>query len=790
LDYGYFSRDNREYVIVRPDTPTPWINYLSNNEYCAIISNTAGGYSFHIDPRDRRILRYRYNNLPVDRPGRYLYVRDNKTGKYWSPTWQPVLKKLSAYECRHGLGYTKITSMYSGIKAEATYFVPVDDNLEIWMLALKNASSEEKELSVFSYAEFCLWQAFNDLTDLQCSQGLGVAKYEDYAIFYSFFDVSTGYAFFGSSGEVTGYDCNREKFIGPYRSESNPIVVERGRCYNSEAQGGNPIAAMSNFVKLDPGETSTLVFILGVVDKKSDAKRHVQKFKKKLNVERELQRLREYWQTYLSNLNADAPDKEFNAMINVWNQYQCKITFDWSRYVSLYETGIGRGMGFRDSNQDTLGVVHTLPKRVRQRILDLAKNQFESGRVYHLYFPISGEGGWPPYVKEQMKFFSDDHLWLILSVCEYIKETGDMSILDENVKFVDGSGASLYEHLKRSISFTLNHLGNHNLPLLGTADWNDPQSLPGPKNAAESVWTAMLFHRALLEMTELSKECKREEDTQKFAAIADKTKVHVNEVAWDGDWYFRAYDDSGNLVGSSKRTEGKIYLNTQSWAVISQIAPKERGIECMNSVKKHLDTKYGVMLLAPAYSRYHPEIGALSSYAPGLKENASIWSHANAWAILAECMLGRGDQAYEYYKKIAPPTKNRIVKIHQAEPYVYAQTIAGREHPNFGAARQSWLTGTAAWMLKVATNWILGIRPQYHGLLVDPCIPKGWAKFTVIRRFRNAIYEIEVANPDHVSKGIKDVTLDGKKMKTSLLPSFADGKKHIVRITMGKQVTE
>jgi len=785
MEYGYFSRDDKEYVIVRPNTPTPWINYLSNYEYCAIISNTAGGYSFHRDPRDRRILRYRYNNLPVDRPGRYLYIRDNKTGKYWSPTWQPVLKELSAYECRHGLGYTKISSSYSDIEAEVTYFVPVGDNLEIWMLTLKNASSEDKELSVFSYAEFCLWQAFNDLTDLQCSQGLGVARYEKDAIFFHFFDVSTGYAFFASSGTVTGYDCNREKFIGPYRGESNPIVVERGQCFNSETQGGNPIAATSNFVKLGPREAKTIIFILGVVTKKSDAKRYIQKFKKRFNVDTEFQRLRKYWNTYLNNLKVDTPDKEFNTMINVWNQYQCKTTFDWSRYVSFYETGIGRGMGFRDSNQDTLGVVHTSPKRVRQRILDLAKNQFENGHVYHLYFPISEEGGWPPYVKEQMKFFSDDHLWLILSVCEYIKETGDMTILDENVNFVEASSASLYEHLKRSIDFTLNNMGKHDMPLLGTADWNDPQSLPGPNNAAESVWTAMLFHKVLLELTELCKEYKREKDAQRFATIASKTKTHVNETAWDGDWYIRAYDDSGNPVGGSRRDEGKIYLNTQSWAVISQITPKERGIRCMNSVKKHLDTEYGIMLLAPAYSRYYPEIGALSSFALGLKENASIWSHANAWAILAECMLGRGDQAYGYYKKLAPPTKNRMAEIHGAEPYVYAQTIAGKDHPNFGAARQSWLTGTTAWMFKVATNWILGIRPQYRGLLVDPCIPTGWANFMVIRRFRNAIYEIRVRNPDHVSKGIKDVTVDGKKSKTSLIPLLTDGKRHTVLIIMG-----
>ena len=785
MKYGHFSREGKEYVIVRPDTPTPWINYLSNNEYCAIVSNTAGGYSFHIDPLHRRILRYRYNNLPADRPGRYLYIRDDETGKYWSPTWQPVLAELSTFECRHGLGYTKISSSHSSIRAEITFLVPLEDNLEIWMLTLKNASSETKKLTVFSYAEFCLWQAFNDLTDLQCSQGLAVAKYEDDAVNYSLFDVSTGYAFFASNGTITGYDCDRERFIGPYRNEASPAAVERGRCFNSEAHGGNPIAATSNSVMLNPEEAKTIIFVLGVVEKKSDAKKCIQKYKEKSAVDAELQRLREHWDAYLSNLQAKTVDEEFNIMINVWNQYQCKTTFDWSRYVSFYETGIGRGMGFRDCNQDTLGVVHALPKKVRQRILDLTKNQFENGHVYHLYYPLTGEGGFPPYTKEQMKFFSDDHLWLILSTSEYIKETGDMTILDENVNFVEGSNASLYDHLRRSIDFTINNMGKHGMPLLGTADWNDPQSLPGPNNAAESVWTAMLFHKVLLELAELCRECKREKDAQKFAALADKTKSHVNETAWDGDWYVRAYDDLGNPVGSSKRKEGKIYVNTQSWAVISQIAPKERGIQCMNSVKKHLNTEYGIMLLAPAYSRYYPEIGALTSYAPGLKENASIWSHANAWAILAECMLGRGDQAHEYYKKLAPPTKNRIAEIHQAEPYVYAQTIAGRDHPNFGLARQSWLTGTAAWMMKVATNWILGIRPQYHGLLVDPCIPTSWDNFMVTRHFRNAIYEIKVENPDHVSKGIKDVTVDGKKLKTSLLPSFADGKKHTVKITMG-----
>ncbi|MEM2972144.1 MAG: glycosyl transferase [Candidatus Bathyarchaeia archaeon] len=785
MEYGYFSQDNKEYIIVRPDTPTPWINYLSNGEYCAIISNTAGGYSFHIDPKDRRILRYRYNNVPVDRPGRYLYIRDNKTGEYWSPTWQPMLKQLSKYECRHGLGYTRICSSYSNIEAEVTYFVPLDENLEIWMLTLKNVSNKESELTVFSYAEFCLWLAEQDQNDLQWIQFRGIAKYEDGIIFQHFFDLSTGYTFFASNGVVTGYDCNREKFIGLYHSESNPLAVERGQCFNSESIGGNPIAATSNLVKLSPGETKTIIFVLGVAKEKSEAKKYVQKYKEKANVDAEFQRLGEFWDAYLSNFQADTPDKEFNTVINVWNPYQCRTTFEWSRYASLYETGTGRGIGFRDCNQDSLGVVHALPKRVRQRILDLAKLQFEDGHVYHLYFPLTEEGGFPYYTKKDMPFFSDDHLWLILSTCEYIKETGDINILNENVEFVEGSSAGLYEHLKRSIDFTLNHMGNHGLPLLGTADWNDPQHLPGPNNAAESVFSAMLLHKALLELVDLCGECKREDDAKKFAAIANKVKTRVNEVAWDGEWYIRAFDDSGNPIGSSKRKEGKIYINAQSWAVISQIAPKERAIQCMDSVKKHLDTQYGLMLLAPAYSRHYPEIGDLTGYIPGLKENASIWSHVNAWAILAECMLGRGDQAYEYYKKLAPTTKNKIAEIHQTEPYVYAQTIAGKDHPNFGMARNSWLTGTASWMMKVATNWILGIRPQYHGLLVDPCIPKTWTKFTVTRRFRNTTYEIRVENPSQTSKGIREVTVNGKKIKDNLIPSFADGKKHTVLVTMG-----
>jgi len=786
LEYGYFSKDNREYVITRPDTPTPWINYLGNSEYCAMISNTAGGYSFHIDPRNRRITRYRYNNMPTDRPGRYIYIKDSMTGEYWSPTWQPTLTMLDNYVCRHGLGYTKVSSLKSLIQSEVTYFVPTDSNLEIWVLTLKNTSlSEDRWLKVFSYSEFCLWEATRDQNDLQSVQFLGISRFNNNVILYHLFDESTGYAFFTSNEKIESYDCQRESFIGKYRDESNPEAVEIGECFRSEAVGGNPIAATCSSVILKPMESKTIIYVLGVAQDKSDIKGLIQKFTDKRSVDNEFKKLSENWDSFLNKMNVETEDSDFDAMVNVWNQYQCRITFDWSRYVSFYETGIGRGMGFRDCSQDILGVVPAFPLKVRRRIIDLAKNQFQNGRVYHIYFPLTGEGGFPYYVKEDMQFFSDDHLWLIPAVNEYIKETGDTSILDEKVEFVDGPPATIYEHMQKSIEFTKSMMGNHDLPLLGTADWNDPLSIPGPNNAAESVFAAMLLHKSLTELSELSSLVGRGTESTIYSDYASKTKDHLNKVAWDGDWFIRAFDDSGNPLGSKTCEEGKIYLNAQSWPILSGVASYERGIKSMDAVKEYLDTKYGLILLSPPYSKFYQEIGALSSYAPGLKENASIWSHANAWAIIAECMLGRGDQAYEYYKQLAPPTKNGMASIHQAEPYVYAQTIAGKDHHAFGMAKQSWLTGTASWMMIASTNWILGVKPKYDGLLVDPCVPTSWRSFRMTRQFRNAIYDITFSNPKGVSKGIESVRVDDKSVENNLLPIFPDGKTHKISITMG-----
>ncbi|MFX1482059.1 MAG: GH36-type glycosyl hydrolase domain-containing protein [Promethearchaeota archaeon] len=787
LEYGHFSKDNMEYIITRPDTPTPWINYLGNSEYCAMISNTAGGYSFHIDPRNRRITRYRYNSMPTDRPGRYIYIKDSETGEYWSPTWQPTLSKLDKYECRHGLGYTKFSSSFAGIETEVTYFVPVDSNLEIWVLKLKNSSlSQDRWAKVFSYSEFCLWEAPRDQNDLQSIQFLGISRFNNNSVLYHFFDESTGYAFFASSEKIESYDCNRESFIGKYRDESNPEAVEIGECFRSEAVGGNPIAATCSSVSLKPLESKTIVYVLGVTQDKSEIEALIREFTFEENVDREFQKLGNHWESFLAKMNVKTEDPDFDAMVNVWNQYQCRVTFDWSRYVSFYETGIGRGMGFRDCSQDIIGVVRAFPLRVKKRIINLAKNQFQDGHVYHIYFPLTGEGGFPYYVKNDMQFFSDDHLWLIPAVTEYIKETGDTSILDGRVEFVDGPAATIYEHMQKSIDFTKSMMGSHGLPLLGTADWNDPLSIPGPHNAAESVFTAMLLHRSLTELSEVSSHSGRETESKTYRSMASKTKEHLNKIAWDGDWFIRAFDDSGNPLGSKKCKEGRIYLNAQSWSILSGVASHEKGIKSMDAVKEHLDTKYGLILLSPAYSRYYQEIGALSSYAPGLKENASIWSHANAWAIIAECMLGRGNRAYEYYKKLAPPTKNGMASIHQAEPYVYAQTIAGRDHQAFGMAKQSWLTGTAAWMMTAASNWIVGVRPQYQGLLVDPCIPTSWKSFRMIRHYRDTVYDIAFSNPSGISKGIESIRVDGKPQETNLIPAFSDGKTHKISFTIGE----
>lgn len=781
MKYGYFDEQNKEYVINRPDTPSPWINYLGLDEYCAMISNTAGGYSFHKDPRDKRLLRYRYNNVPIDRPGRYLYIRDRKNADFWSCSWQPVIKSLDnfKYECRHGLGYTKISAEYNNIKSEVTYFVPLKENLEIWILRVKNLSNEARELDIFSYLEFCLWQAISDSTDFQYTLNIANCICEDGIIYHltNYYPKvhASPLAYFAASRKPSGFDCDREKFIGPYHSESNPLAVEQGSSFNSIARGGNPIGSLSFDLKLGVNEEQSIVFVFGVEQTKQKSIKLVKKFTVLETAVNELEKLKTNWQAYLGHFSVNSPDKELDTMVNTWNAYQCRTTFNWSRSASYYESGIGRGMGFRDSNQDCLGVLHILSDRVKQRIIDLAKNQFKDGSAYHQYFPLTKKGDKTGY--------SDDHLWLILSTASYIKESGDVDFLDEKITFADGGQDTLYNHLVRACEYSFKKVGRHKLPLMGYADWNDCLNNMGP--GAESVWVAELLCYSLKELFKLAQVSGKGKDVKKFIQLALKMQDIINRVAWDGDWYIRAFDTKGRPVGSSSCREGKIYLNSQSWAVLADIAPQERLARSMDMVKKYLDTEYGIILLAPYYKTFDPRIGAIGTFAPGLKENGGIFCHANPWAMIAESMLGRAERAFDYYKKMAPTTYDKIPDVHMTEPYVYSQFIAGRDSKDFGKAKNSWLTGSATWNFIAATWYILGIRPGYNGLEVDPCIPKEWDKFCIKRYFRGGVYDIEITNPKHVSKGIDSILVDGNKIEGNILPIAKNKTIHKVKIIMG-----
>lgn len=787
MKYGFFDNKEKEYVITRPDTPLPWINYLGCEDYCGLISNTAGGYSFYKDAKERRITRYRYNNIPTDRGGRYIYIKDNASQDFWSASWQPVLKDLSKYkyECRHGLGYTSIAAEYSGISTKTTYFVPIGENLEVWMIDVKNNSKKMRNLTVASFVEFCLWDALNDMTDYQYNLNIGETLYKDNTVFHiSRYRVEKSYFAYMTctNTKANSYDSDRTSFLGRYGSLENPEAVKAGKGSNSIASGWAPVGSQFFNVKLKPNETKTLIIVLGISEKKDDVPRVTKKFRTKALVQKEFEYLKKYWDDNLSHFSVDTEDADVNSIANIWNQYQARTTFNWSRSASYYESGIGRGMGFRDSNQDTLGFVHQIPEKVKQRIIDLASTQFEAGNALHQYSPLTKKA------ISNEKNYSDDHLWLIFSVASYIKETGDVAFLDKMVPFDTGKEATLYDHLSKAIKYTLNNLGPHGLPLMFFADWNDCLNLGGNKNRAESVLVGQMLVKAATDMVDLAKISGRSEDVSKYRSIAQKMKDTVNKQAWDGSWYLRGFTDNSDPVGSSRSKEGQIHLETQAWAVMSGVAEGDRAIKCMDSVKKYLATDYGIMLITPPYSKFYPDLGSVSIYPPGLKENGAIFCHPNPWAMAAECIIGRGNRAFEYYKAILPATKNKIPDIHKVEPYIYCQMIAGRDHKNFGEGKNSWLTGTAAWNFVAISQCILGIKPDYSGLTVDPCIPNNWSGFSVKRHFRGHYYFITVRNPKHVSKGVKQMTVDGKEISGNTIPApkhSSGTKEHHVEIELG-----
>ena len=813
MQYGYFDDQNREYVITRPDTPLPWINYLGCQAYFGIISNTAGGYSFYRDARLRRITRYRYNNVPFDLGGRYIYVRDNETGDYWSPSWQPTHADPEQYTCRHGMGYSTIGSQRRGISASTRYFVPLDENLEIWQFTVSNQRQTPAALSVFSAIEFCLWDAQDDSTNFQRNFSIGEVEIEDGVIYHKteYRERRDHFAWFACSAELAGFDTQRDVFLGPTRGWDRPAAVERGESCNSVAHGWAPIGSHHVRLVLQPGETRQILFVLGyhenpkdekfdppdsqIVNKKT-VKPTIARYLVPANVDAAFQKLRTYWDGLLGICQVETPDIHTDRMVNVWNAYQCMATFNMSRSASFYESGIGRGLGFRDSNQDLLGFVHMIPERARERILDLAATQLPSGGAYHQYQPLTKKGN-----NDVGGNFNDDPHWLIVGVAAYLKETGDWSILDEPVEYDNQSGSEqpLYEHLQRSFRYTLERLGPHGLPLIGRADWNDCLNLncfsdtPGQSfqtttnkegKVAESVFIGGLFVLAAKELAGLARHSGHADEAPGYLAEGARMEETVRRHGWDGEWFLRAYDDFGNKVGSKECAEGKIFIEPQGFCILAGIGLDD-GLarRALESVRKHLATPHGIVLQQPAYSRYYLHLGEISSYPPGYKENAGIFCHNNPWVIIAEAMAGNGDGAHDYYSRINPSAREAISDVHRCEPYVYAQMIAGRDAPTHGEAKNSWLTGTAAWNYYAIVQWILGIRPAYDGLQIAPSIPERWTGFHAVRRFRGVTYQITVRREG--PGNAVNLTVDGQPVAGDVIPAPADGRTDVaVEVTL------
>jgi cellobiose phosphorylase len=805
LRYGQFDDDRLEYVISQPDLPLPWINYLGMEDYFGIISNTAGGYAFFRDARLRRITRYRYNNAPFDLGGRYLYLRDDATGEYWSPSWQPTQTQLDSYECRHGLSYTTITSAWRGIRAETVYFVPLGETLEVWRLRLTNLRGERRGLSVFSSVEFCLWDAEDDATNFQRNFSTGEVEVEAGVIYHTteYRERRNHFAYFACSEEPAGFDTQREAFLGAYRGWDRPIAVERGASANSVAHGWAPIGSHHVRLELGPREECEVVFLLGYAENPKDEKFAgpkgqvlnksrvqpvIETWLRPATVENGLAHLGQRWSELLGTLQVETPDEHTNRMVNAWNAYQCMVTFNLSRSASLYESGIGRGMGFRDSNQDLLGCVHMVPARARERMLDLAATQLESGGAYHQYQPLTKRGN-----DDIGSGFNDDPLWLVLSVAAYLKETGDLGILDEPVPYdrVAATREPLLDHLRRSVSYVLDRLGPHGLPLIGRADWNDCLNLncfsdtPGESfqttenrsgGVAESVFIAAQLVLAAKEMAAIVSRLGHGEEAATYHLLATKMAAAVAEHGWDGEWFRRAYDYFGNAVGSVENDEGQIFIEPQGLCVMAGIGLDDgRARLALGSVRARLLTRHGMVLVQPAYSRYRLELGEISSYPPGYKENGGIFCHTNPWIMIAEAIMGDGDAAFDCYLRINPSAREEISEVHRCEPYVYAQMIAGCDAPAHGEAKNSWLTGTAAWNFVAVTQWILGIRPEHEGLRIDPVLPAAWGGFVASRRFRGATYRIRVHKPVGSVGRVTHLVVDGSVVDGNLVPPAPAG---------------
>ena len=834
--YGHFDDQHREYVITDPQTPWPWINYLGNEDFFSLISNTAGGYSFYKDAKFRRLTRYRYNGVPMDNGGRYFYIKESPAaspseegleGAPWSPGWKPCKTPLDFYECRHGMNYTRITGRKNQVECSVLFFVPLKTWAEVQKLTLRNLSTEVKHLKLFSFQEWCLWNAATDMENFQRNFSTGEVEIDGSVIYHKteYKERRNHYAYYSVNTPIQGFDTDRESFIGLYNGFENPDCVMAGRPKNSVAHGWSPIASHYIEVELQPGEAKDFIFVLGYVENeqeekyeqpateavisslgtldrtfvnKKKARATIARFDTTEKVDAAFRKLCDYWDDLLSIYKVETGNAKLDRMVNIWNQYQCMVTFCMSRSASFFESGIGRGMGFRDSNQDLVGFVHQIPERARQRIIDIASTQFPDGGCYHQYQPLTKRGN-----NDIGGGFNDDPCWLIFGTVAYIKETGDFSILDEMVPFDNqpGTEVTLFEHLRVSLNHVIENLGPHGLPLIGRADWNDCLNLncfswdpnesfqttenKSEGSKAESLMIAGLFVVTAKDYAALCQKIGKDDEAKRMLQAADAMTEAVKQHGWDGEWYLRAYDFFGNKIGSHENEEGKIFIESQGWCTMAGIGLDEGLVgKSLDSVKKYLDCEHGIVLNNPAFTTYHVEMGEISSYPAGYKENAGIFCHNNPWVIIGETVAGRGDDAWAHYAKILPSyVEEDRQTLHKVEPYVNCQMVAGKDAARPGEGKNSWLTGTAAWMWYTVSEFILGIKPDYDGLFIDPCLPSTAKDYTVCRRFRGADYEIHVHNPNGVSKGVKHITLDGKPLDGQVVP-FSEGR-HQVEVTMG-----
>ncbi len=821
MKFGYFDDLNREYVITTPMTPLPWINYLGSRDFFSILSNTSGGYSFYKDAKLLRITRYRYNSVPYDNNGKYFYIKDGDS--IWNPAWQPTKTPLDSYECRHGLGYSKFSSSKNGVAANVTVFVPMNDTCEIQQVRLTNASDQKKELKLFSYVEWCLWNAMDDMTNYQRNLSTGELEVIGSTIYHKteYRERRSHYALYTVNAPVDGFDTSRDDFFGAYNGPDAPEAVVTGQAKNSMASGWYPIASHQLNVSLEPGETKSYVFVLGYCENpvdqkwegqksaddfeamkrgvinKAPAERMIARYATDADVEKAFAELKAYWEGLLGIFHVETESEEVNRMVNIWNQYQCMVTFNMSRSASYYESGIGRGMGFRDSCQDLLGFVHLIPDRARERIIDIASTQFQDGSAYHQYQPLTKKGN-----SDIGSGFNDDPLWLIAGTSAYIRESGDLSILDEMVPYDNDMSVAttLFEHLTRSFDYIVNHKGPHKLPLIGRADWNDCLNLncfsehpgesfqtfgPSEGPVAESVFIGGMFVKYGREYADLCGLLgKKDEAARALKEVAEMEKALLSD-GWDGAWFVRAYDAFGHKVGSRECDEGQIFIEPQGFCVLAGVGVESgEAVKALDSVKERLDSEYGIMILQPAYTRYHVELGEISSYPPGYKENAGIFCHNNPWISIAETVVGRGDRAFEVYKKTCPAFLQDKSEIHKTEPYVYSQMVAGRDAKFFGQGKNSWLTGTAAWTFADISQYILGVYPTLQGLSINPCVPGDFGNFRIHRRYRGVNYDIEVRT-NGVQKGVKELLVDGVRIEGCVIPYDASKTNVQVQVIMG-----